>query len=123
MKHIQGLTFHALLSKESSGDHNFWVAQGLEYDIVAQAPTKAELHRRFCQTVASHIIASVEKGEEPLASLKRLGEAPPEFWKAYLKSSKNEMPVSLPPRRGASGRFDLSKIPATRLLVKQAQCA
>lgn len=58
-----------VISKESYG----WVAQCVDYDIVAQGPTIKETKKRFGLVVAVQIILDIKNGREPL---KWLGSPP-----------------------------------------------
>jgi hypothetical protein len=59
---------------------NVWVAQGLEFDITAEAASLPDVATRFATKVASEIAICLDLGREPLASI---GPAPEHFWKLF----------------------------------------
>jgi hypothetical protein len=59
---------------------NCWIAQGLEYDISAQANTLNELHKKFMFSVAANLAVCVELGRAPLEGI---GRAPEEYWEMF----------------------------------------
>lgn len=61
-------------------DGDFWIAQGIEYDITAQALSLPELPRRFAIKVAAEIAISLDLGRKPLEGI---GDAPAKFWRMY----------------------------------------
>lgn len=63
------------------GSH--WIAQGLEYDITAQAPSLPELRERFAVKVAAEVAISVELKREPLEGI---DPAPAHFWRMFDKA-------------------------------------
>lgn len=65
---------------------DYWCAQGLQYDIAAQAKSLPALRRAFEKAVIGHMVVSEELGIEPLQSL---GPAPAEFWKLYESAELN----------------------------------
>lgn len=68
--------FSAILYQEDS----HWIAQGLEFDITAQAPSLPELHKRFAMKIASEVAISLDLGKKPLENV---GPAPEEFWRMF----------------------------------------
>ncbi|MFT4097986.1 MAG: hypothetical protein QM651_12780 [Rhodoblastus sp.] len=57
-----------------------WVAQGLEYDIAAQAPSADELQEEFLRVLTAHLQLSVELGQEPFEGVPR---APQHFFEMF----------------------------------------
>ena len=55
----------------------WWLAQCLEYDIVAQAKTLLELRHELQRVLISHIAVSEELGRKPFEGLE---PAPKKFW-------------------------------------------
>ena len=78
------------------GDH--WIAQGLEYDIVAQSKKLGNLPDLFNRTLLNHIFARSENGQEPFKAVPR---APDEYWEKFndgiglsLKQDRVAIPAS-----------------------------
>jgi hypothetical protein len=61
-------------------EDEFWIAQGVQFDITARGRTPIEASERFHDKFGAEFIMSLEVGEEPLASI---GPAPKEFWEMY----------------------------------------
>lgn len=79
---------------------DYWCAQGLQYDIAAQAKTLPDLRHAFEKAVIGHMVVSEELGIEPLVGL---GPAPSEYWKLYEAAEMNvearrRAPVRAPKR-------------------------
>ena len=55
-------------------------AQCLEYDIAAQAPSRAALLRELQRVLISHLVVSRELGREPFKNLPR---APQRYWDMF----------------------------------------
>src|SRR6266567_5239656 len=62
-----------------------WIAQGLEYDICAQAQTLEDLHTAFEKALAATAFACIELGQEPFDDME---PAPQKFWAMYEKAGK-----------------------------------
>ena len=77
-----GFRLNVLVLRESAGDKAYWVAQCLEYDIVAQAETIQDLQCKFVHLLATNIILGLQRGIEPLSNLK---PAPQFYWQQYEK--------------------------------------
>ncbi|MCW5695169.1 MAG: hypothetical protein KIS96_00395 [Bauldia sp.] len=60
------------------GDH--WIAQGLEFDIAAQASSLDDIHGAFFKALAANAAASIELGLEPFEGI---GAAPQRFWSMW----------------------------------------
>ena len=69
-------------------DGSAWVAQCLEYDLAAQAPTVEEAKNRFLRTLSAQILDDLLDGRRPLS---RLGQAPQHFF-ANLGDTKQSGP-------------------------------
>jgi hypothetical protein len=76
-------------------DGNAWVAQCLEHDLAAQAPSKEEAKKRFLATLAQQILVDVFEGRTPL---RWLPQAPPRYFEEALSTSPSgpELPVYVP---------------------------
>lgn len=59
------MTFNAHLFREDG----FWLAQCLEYDLVAQATTASGALRQLQRSVAARVCIAAELGIEPFAGL------------------------------------------------------
>jgi hypothetical protein len=58
-----------------------WIAQGLEYDIVAHGATSDEASKNFNKKFGAELAISIELGDpSPLSGVPR---APQEFWDRY----------------------------------------
>ncbi len=113
---IQVLVFpRAIKGKE------VWVAQGLEYDIVAQAPTLERLENRFMRTVLGYFVYAFETKTPVLNGIK---PAPKRFWETYQSGRALEQPFSLaPPSELVPKRFPTNELPrgAAPVHVAEAQ--
>jgi len=65
-------------------DGGHWIAQGLEYDITAQATSLTDLPQRFAMKVVAEVAISLDLERKPLEGL---GEAPTMFWRMFEKAS------------------------------------
>ena len=86
-------SINVLIFKEDG----FWVAQGLEYDLVAQGPSLDQVEKNFVQTLVSQILIDLKNGKEPLVDF---GPAPEECirhfneTRIYVKDSRKEIDIS-----------------------------
>ena len=71
-------TFYISVLFFKSGD--LWVAQCLEYDIVAQGSNLSNVTRSFEHTFIGQIILDIQQGKEPLYGF---GQAPPKYWEKF----------------------------------------
>ena len=78
--------FNALLFKR--GD--WWVAQGIEYDIVAQAKTIEDLDYEFQRAIVAEMIIAVKHGEEPFANLSPAPEVYYDLWQDAVALRERE---------------------------------
>jgi predicted RNase H-like HicB family nuclease len=76
-------------------DGDAWVAQCLEFDLAAQAPTKEEVKRRFMRTLTQQIVADLLDDNTPLS---KLPQAPSRYFEDSVTSmtSGPELPVFVP---------------------------
>ena len=76
-------------------EHDGWVVQCLEYDIVAQGETIEVATRRWVQTLVGQIVVDVERGVAPLDGIDK---APQKLWELLTKSRPLEqaIPVVIP---------------------------
>ena len=72
---------------------NSWIAQCLEYDITAQAPSLLDAHERFIMKVVAEFVIAMDLKREPFHGL---GPAPDEFWREF-KESKMDLTADTPP--------------------------
>lgn len=70
----------AILYQEDS----CWIAQGLEFDISAQASSLPDLHSLFMMKIATEIVISHDLGLEPLAGIP---SAPDLFWRMFEEAT------------------------------------
>ncbi len=68
-----------------------WIAQGLDYDITAQAPSLPDLYNRFAMKIVSEIVISLDLKKQPLEGIPR---APELFWRMFEEAT---MTVSVEP--------------------------
>jgi hypothetical protein len=116
-----GFRLNVLVLRESAGDKAYWVAQCLEYDIVAQAETIQDLQCKFVHLLATNIILGLQRGIEPLSNLK---PAPQFYWQQYEKGRNvgGDFPVSVPGDRIPKHLRDLSsRIPRGEASMRLAQ--
>jgi hypothetical protein len=112
------LNIKTLLTKESDGEAEMWVMQGLELDIVAQAPTIPEVKNRFIRTIATHIIVASETGTKPFANIK---PAPRQYWDKYDSADALRETLSLSiPGDEIPPDFPTSRLPRGQALIKVA---
>lgn len=71
-------------------ENDWWVAQGLEWDLAAQGRTVPEALSRLHKTVATQLCLCLENGVEPLS---QAVEAPQVFFKAFDEG------ISMTPKR------------------------
>jgi len=75
-------------------DGDAWVAQAIEKDICAQAPTQELLQERFTLTLAAELEASKERNDTD--TLSGIGPAPAHFRDLWLeKESKKVRSLSV----------------------------
>jgi hypothetical protein len=74
----QTYTFQVSLLLLREGE--VWVAQGLEYDIVAQGKSLKEAIKAFERTCVGQIAIDVEHGNRPLDGIE---QAPEQFWDMF----------------------------------------
>lgn len=74
-------------------DGAYWVAQGLEYDITAQAQTLPDLKDRFATKVAIEVAVSLDLNRKPLEGISR---APERFWRMFKEATMTDVPEKTP---------------------------
>ena len=74
-------------------EDSHWIAQGLEHDITAQAPSLPELSERFAMKVLAEAAISMELGREPLQGI---DPAPARFWRMF-DDAKMDVTTEQPP--------------------------
>ena len=117
----QDLRLNVLVLREPAGLKEYYVAQCLEYDIVAQAETLNDLQCAFMQLLATNIVLALERGIEPLSNIK---PAPQAYWKQWRQgiSYGDHFPVSVPGDRIPENLRDLSvRIPRGEASMRIAQ--
>ena len=80
MTTIQPTIINAVIYRE--GD--YWIAQGLEYDICAQALTVNEVNDAFEKQVVATAAVGIELGREPFDDI---AAAPKKFWDMFSSAS------------------------------------
>jgi hypothetical protein len=116
------LHFDLLILKEPAGGSQKWVAQCLQYDIVAQANTLDELQHVFARLVATNVILALERGMEPLSNFR---PAPQYYWDQYSKGQAygETTPVSVPGDRIPKKLRNLTpRIPRGEATMRLAAC-
>lgn len=104
------IQIRAVAYKEGSS----YIAQGLEYDICAQAHTLEDLHKKFIFNVVATIAVCVELGRKPLEGI---AKAPEEFWRMF--DDAKELTLSGP----SSPRTTPVPIPAISSTMKWVEMA
>jgi hypothetical protein len=69
-----------------------WVAQGLEYDICAQAGTLEAVQAAFEKTLAASALVSIELGQGPFEGI---DPAPKKFWDMF-QQAEHALPLRHP---------------------------
>jgi hypothetical protein len=96
------IAVQALLIEKEDG----WIAQCLEYDIVAQAQTFTGVNQELERILVSHIAVSLELGRTPFAGFK---PAPRRFWDAFERTrTRIESGIGVDGELAASGAPHLS---------------
>jgi hypothetical protein len=66
---------------------DYWIAQGLQFDITARGNTRQEAASRFKAKVGAEILISFEIGDQtPLSGVER---APQKFWDMFEEAQKS----------------------------------
>lgn len=81
-----------VLRERVSAEDECWVAQCLEYDLVAQARTLHELQASFRRIFVGQALVDLLHGNEPFANLK---PAPVRYWNDYKKALRLAETISL----------------------------
>lgn len=76
-------------------DGDAWVAQCLEYDLAAQAPTLEDAKKRFLGTLGAQIMMDLRAKRTPLA---QLGMAPQRYFEKMVRAEQDgpQLPVYVP---------------------------
>ena len=88
---MESINISAILYQE--GEH--WIAQCLEFDITAQAPSLPDLQKVFAMKVAAEMSISLDLGKEPLTDLP---PAPDFFWRMFAEATVTVSAESQPVR-------------------------
>jgi hypothetical protein len=76
-------------------EDEFWIAQGIEFDVTARGKSPVEASDRFHDKFAAELIMSLELEDEELLS--GVSPAPREFWTMYdtakVRVSVDDRPV------------------------------
>lgn len=80
-------------------EEDTWVAQGLEYDITAQASSLPEAHKKFFMKLIAEVVIAMDLGREPYFGL---APAPGQFWRLF-DESKMAVTRDSPPVRIEDG--------------------
>jgi hypothetical protein len=77
-------------------EDDYWIAQGIQFDVTARGRTPVEASERFNDKFGAELVMSIELGEEPLAGV---GAAPKEFWDMYerakMRAAMDDTPIRL----------------------------
>lgn len=79
----------------------FWVAQGLEYDVAAQGRSPEETKAAFERTFIGRLVFDLERGRQPLAGVDR---APAHYWVIAERLTAHQDTLSPPERITAPAR-------------------
>ncbi|HXM94159.1 MAG TPA: hypothetical protein VOA64_07890 [Candidatus Dormibacteraeota bacterium] len=71
-------------------DHEYWVAQCLEYDVTAQGKSIEEAKLAFERTFVGQVLLDASQGKEPLAGI---GQAPREYFEQFKKAQRLAEPM------------------------------
>src|SRR5688572_7975980 len=78
-----------VLFPESAGKHTSWVAQCLDYDLVAQGPTPEAAQVSFQRVMYSHVALSLLHRESPFLSIAKIvPEKPKQKMRSELTPSR-----------------------------------
>lgn len=64
--HAHESTLRVAMFEESAGEKTMWVAQCLDFDLVAQGKTLEAAQESFRKTLVGHICLALSKGEKPI---------------------------------------------------------
>jgi predicted RNA-binding protein (virulence factor B family) len=68
-------------------DDGVWIAQGIEFDVVARGSNPADAAKRFDAKMGAELVMSLELGDKrPLAGV---GPAPKKFWRMFMNTREN----------------------------------
>lgn len=84
-----------LVKKQKVCGKSYYVAQGLEHDIVVQSRRLKDLPEHFGIALCTYIFSALEDGKNPKQKLTELGSAPQEYWNAYNAINKRAKPIDL----------------------------
>ena len=65
-------------------EEDFWIAQGIEFDITARGATPVEASERFNAKVGAEMVMSLELNDK--APLSGVGRAPAKFLEMYTRA-------------------------------------
>lgn len=103
MDRLHEIEISAVLYQEGA----YWIAQGLEYDITAQAQSLPDLKERFATKVAIEVGISLDLDRTPLEGI---GRAPVRFWSMFKEATVTDVPTETP-QLETSGVTPLPKLP------------
>ena len=69
----------------------YWIAQCLEYDIMAQGQSIEEVEERWKETLYSHVRVASKLEKRPFEGI---GQAPPEYWELHDRKDREVDPIS-----------------------------
>lgn len=85
-----------LFRREDDGNgHEGWVAQCLEYDLVAQGNNLKEVRQRLCRTMFGQMLVDIKHGREPLGGI---GPAPQEYCEKFNEQFAEAVPLERQPQ-------------------------
>jgi hypothetical protein len=71
----------------------FWIAQGIQYDIVAQAKSVAAIRKAFSRQLAANVVLNAKFGRE---GLEGIPPAPEKFKRMFEAAGDELRPVARP---------------------------
>ena len=81
-----------------------WIAQGVEYDVVAQGRTPEDTKAAFERTFIARIIFDLEHGRPPLAGVDK---APPQYWAIVDRLTEHQETLNTPERIGVPDQLHM----------------
>jgi hypothetical protein len=96
-----------------------WIAQGLEYDICAQAKTLEQVHIAFAEAVAANVAVCIELDRLPLEGI---DAAPKRYWDMYKEASlwieAEPFPIRMPHPTAVPSIIPQYKVLEQRIPIK-----
>lgn len=98
-----------------------WIAQGLEYDVTAQALTLKELRDKFMMKIVAEFVIALDLEREPFYGV---AAAPDRFWREF-EEAESVVQKELPPFKIEGDNTFLPKfsMPSMRIAQKPVVAA